>query len=504
MGSRQIAFLVGAALRSFGRSTRGAVGGAVAVAGTLFLGFAILAVDVGVAEHKRQNLQRALDSAILSAAVSMPVIKTDAERTAVETIVKTHVEKTLASVPAGELTVTVTASSDPATGVSQLQAAATQKNQWLAAILLGGEAFREIQVSSALTRPDGRRLEIALVLDNTWSMSGGSKMADLKGAATGLVNTLMTTDAPVKIAVIPYTEYVNVGTGNRSASWLSVGADSSTTTSSPSCSRPCLQSTSTTRQVQSCTGGCSGGGCTDGICTPTVCTPQVCRQVSQVQTTCVRWGAQSCTMRSSTTTRKWSGCVGSRPSPLNVGDSPSTGLNKYPGLMNETRCPGPVTPLTDNKGTVLSAISGMKAEFPHETYIPAGLVWGLAALTDSAPLTEAAPSADKSVTKALILMTDGDNTRSMQTHSANPGKFGHQGANKAATDTATAQLCANIRAQDISVYTVAFNVSNPATLSMLTSCASGSGNAFSASDGAQLSASFKSIADSLREIALVQ
>jgi len=504
MGSKQMAFLVGAALRSFGRSTRGAVGVAAAGGIVVFLGFAFLAVDVGIAELKRQNLQRALDSAVLSASVSMPVITTDAERTAVEAIVKTHVEKTLASVPATDLTVTVTASSEPDTGVTELRAVATQKNSWLAAIMLGGEASRDIQVTSGLTRPDGAPLEVALVLDTTWSMSPGTKMADLKNAATALVNTLMTQDANVRVAVVPYTEHVNVGLSNRSASWLSVENDSSTTTTITSCRmvRPCLEWGPVT-QVQ-CNGGCSTPPCADGICPPPVCTPVTCGPVTWND--CVRRGdaEQSCGTETRTITRTWSGCVGSRPSPLNVSDAPPTGLNKYPGLMNENRCPGAITPLTDNKATVTAAISSLQALNPHETYIPAGLMWGFAALTSTQPLTEAEPFSNQTVTKALVLMTDGENTRSPAIHPENPGKWGHKGTNGAQANTFTSALCTNIKAQGITLYTVAFDVTNAATLSMLTGCASGSSYAFSAANGAELVAAFEAIADSVREIALVE
>lgn len=490
-------------LSRYRSNVRGAVGVAVALMGALFLGFAILAVDVGTTEFRRQHLQRALDTALLSAGTTTSEIKTDKDRANLEAAVKNHMVKTL---PAnlGEVVVAVNAVSDETTGETAITASATIPNPWLSAPLLGGDFDSVLTVSNGITRPDGKKLEVALVLDNTWSMSTNSRMPDLKNASTLLVNTLMTEDAPVKIAVIPYTEYVNVGLSNRFEPWLSVEPNSSTTTFVEKCNTPCLQSVSSVEMVNQCTGGCSGGQCTDGICTPVVCTPKVCNLVPRTVSTCVLWGDRICSMQPVTTTRTWSGCVGSRPSPLNVSDAPAAGPNTYPGLMNETRCPAPLTPLTTNKATVTAAINAMAPLNPHNTYVPAGLVWGFAALTDSAPLTQAEPSANGAVMKALILMTDGDNTRSMTIHSQNPGKWGHQGPKSPSANTATSQLCANVKAEDITVYTVALAVTDPPTLSMLTACASGPDKAFTASNGAQLSEAFKSIADSLREIALVQ
>jgi Putative Flp pilus-assembly TadE/G-like len=67
-----------------------------------------------------------------------------------------------------------------------------------------------------------RALDLALVLDNTGSMSG-TKLANLKASAKGLIQILESEKADyasLRVGVVPFSEYVNVGAGNKSASWI--------------------------------------------------------------------------------------------------------------------------------------------------------------------------------------------------------------------------------------------------------------------------------------------
>jgi Flp pilus assembly protein TadG len=73
-------------------------------------------------------------------------------------------------------------------------------------------------------------LEVAMVLDNSGSMSSYSRMTELKKAAkkaTDILFDYQTTQPNVFVSIIPFTQYVNVGTANRTASWMSqTGASS--------------------------------------------------------------------------------------------------------------------------------------------------------------------------------------------------------------------------------------------------------------------------------------
>ena len=79
----------------------------------------------------------------------------------------------------------------------------------------------------------GKNVEIALVMDVTGSMADNNKLVNAKLAATALVNTLMPASGAsansVRISIVPFSEYVNVGAFAPAATNTPV---SSTTTSS--------------------------------------------------------------------------------------------------------------------------------------------------------------------------------------------------------------------------------------------------------------------------------
>src|SRR3954447_16665108 len=68
-----------------------------------------------------------------------------------------------------------------------------------------------------------KKLNLALALDNTGSMSSNNKMTELKKAAHTLLTTLKNaekTPGDIKISIIPFDTDVNIGTGNVGASWV--------------------------------------------------------------------------------------------------------------------------------------------------------------------------------------------------------------------------------------------------------------------------------------------
>lgn len=307
-----------------------------------------------------------------------------------------------------------------------------------------GYTYTDLSASTTTIRGQDSQLELALVLDNTGSMgdpasNGQSKIQNLITQSTNLINTL-TADplAKVKIGLVPFTQYVNVGTTNRYASWMTVPADYSTTT-------------------------CDSKG-------------------------------KNC----KTTNYGWSGCVTSRPG-YNTVDAPSP---TYPGLLvDKTKmtvadnpCPynNPVRPLSTDFAGLKSQIGTMKAA--GSTYVPSGLTWGWSILSPGAPYTEGAnyDANNRKPRKAIVLMTDGENTSSM----ASDGK--HTGTSQTAADTTSATLCANIKAQKIEVFVVAFMVTNTAAKTMLSACATDNNHYFDAADAASFQTAWDKIAYSLR------
>lgn len=68
-----------------------------------------------------------------------------------------------------------------------------------------------------------KKLNLALVLDNTGSMSSSGKMTNLKVAAHNLLTTLQNAakqPGDVQVAIVPFAVDVNVGTANVDASWI--------------------------------------------------------------------------------------------------------------------------------------------------------------------------------------------------------------------------------------------------------------------------------------------
>lgn len=89
-------------------------------------------------------------------------------------------------------------------------------------------------------------------------------------------------------------------------------------------------------------------------------------------------------------------------------------------------------------------------------------------------------------TKAIVLMTDGENTVS-------PNYPDHKSSDRADANKLTKEICQNIKddgtaEQKIRVYTVTFAVSDPATKKMIRECATNDSYYFDASDSAALSA----------------
>jgi hypothetical protein len=160
---------------------------------------------------------------------------------------------------------------------------------------------------------------------------------------------------------------------------------------------------------------------------------------------------------------------------------PSLGYD--PPLGPNYNCPtSPILPLTNVKADITASIGTMQAS--GYTVIPEGIAWGWRVLSPDPPFTQGAPYEDSDTLKFLVLLTDGENSIGGGSNFHNASLFsafgfaasGHLGSTdgsqtRAVLDAKTAALCANVKAQGISVYTVAFQVSDGATRAMLEACA---------------------------------
>jgi hypothetical protein len=207
---------------------------------------------------------------------------------------------------------------------------------------------------------------------------------------------------------------------------------------------------------------------------------------------------QSCTQaRTQTNVFRWHGCVGSRPQPSHVTDS--NGAIPYPALFNTT-CGTAIVPLSKNYSSLKTTINNLSPS--GETYGPAGLIWGWNVLSPAAPFTQAkAYDPDRrKPRKVMVFMTDGVNTRSMNSPTATT----HTGSNRADADAAATKLCSNIKEAGIEMFVIALMVDDLATQNMLRSCSSGAKHYFNASDTQLLKEAFEQIARSLQVPRLTQ
>ena len=82
--------------------------------------------------------------------------------------------------------------------------------------------------SSAQVKWGVKKLELALVLDNTGSMASSGKLTQLKLAAHNLLTTLQIAakqPGDVKVAIIPFDTKVNIGTGYAAQTWMDYTAN---------------------------------------------------------------------------------------------------------------------------------------------------------------------------------------------------------------------------------------------------------------------------------------
>ena len=196
-----------------------------------------------------------------------------------------------------------------------------------------------------------KKLELALALDNTGSMSSSSKMSNLKTAAKNLLSTLKTAakkDGDVKVSIIPFDTTVNLGTSYKDNPWFDIDSID-------------------------CNGWKSGTGCT-----------------------------------SSNWKNYWEGCVRDRTYPYDAQDNaPNTSVAATLFPVYDCGSLTTLLPLTTNWTALNSKIDAMSPN--GNTNVTIGLVWAWHSLTPGAPLSEAAaPATD--LDKVIIILTDGQNT----------------------------------------------------------------------------------------------
>ncbi|MEL6825798.1 MAG: hypothetical protein AAFN91_06065 [Pseudomonadota bacterium] len=319
--------------------------------------------------------------------------------------------------------------------------------------------------------------EIALVLDTSGSMAG-SRLSTLVTAANDMVDTLVKADSEaVKMSIVPFATYVNVGTDKKGESWLTVQTDR--TTSREVCSIPTAwKRENCEREPYSCTRDGVAQTCNRWACDDTSDAPETCNTVPRTQT--------------------WHGCVKSRSDPYNIKDE-HFATQKVVGIRtnNASVCPTAIQELTNNPTDLKNKIGALRAN--QNTYIATGLTWGLRTLSSTAPFSEGQSYADSQAIggrKALVLMSDGANTKAPNANGL------HNSNSKTQANTITTAVCDEIKSNDIELYTIAFELTDTVTKDLLEDCATSPDFYYDATNAADLKAAFDQISDEFRDIAL--
>ena len=215
-----------ALLRNFGSDERGVFAVIFGLMAIVLVAMGGAVVDYVTLEQTRNRAQLALDAAALALQAEIfkvPINKTDIQNKAqallVERIGDARITATMDPVQA-----------DPASGTLSLSAHMSVPTAF---VQLVGVPTLEARIVSEATR-QMLELEVAMVLDNSGSMSSNRRMEYLKEAAACATNILfydkvndactpLDTRNPaenVAISIVPFTIMVNVGTQFKDAAWL--------------------------------------------------------------------------------------------------------------------------------------------------------------------------------------------------------------------------------------------------------------------------------------------
>jgi len=385
-----------------------------------------------------------------------------------------------------------------------------------------------VGASSTVTKKQ-RNIELALVLDTTGSMGSGGKMSAMQSAAKSMVKTLFndkSTSETLKVSVVPFSAAVNIGADKLNSGWLDKKTYSSMST--------------------------------------------VAKEDHDFST-----GQSILKLYDSLQNKKWAGCVRERegsayeltdaaPSsstqaslfaPYLAPDEPDSdhdgGANYTNSYVDDGNCgqnsnnrtpkncqrytgkygtnastsggkgpdyncpPRSVTALTSNNGQVISAIEDLQPS--GSTVIPAGLLWGWRVLSPTEPFTEGAAYDDEKWIKAIVLLTDGENSVNGGSNGHNKSVYnafgyaaaGHLGSTngtnaEATLDSKTAAVCSAIKAKGIQIYTIGFQITDSTTKNLLKNCATKTDMYYNSPSNDQLAGIFQDIAQGLGELRIAQ
>jgi Flp pilus assembly protein TadG len=499
-----------------------------------------IAVDLSQFLVMKQQLRSAVDAAALDIG-QQPTLSNAAATSEVQAFIT-------ANYPALSVIGTLTSVTVSRTATSTVITANASMNTNFLRII--GYSTLGVTVSSQ-SSVNQSKLEVVLVLDNTGSMAqmygGMTGIAGLQAAATTLVNALFASDPTgqyVKVAVVPFTAAVNVGTQYASASWMdTTGAGSLTRENLNIPAGQGLISFATKLQ------NARWGGCVRQRKEP-YDLEDVAPSSSFPETLFTPYFAPS----------EPSGLYnhylsdGSFPNgttqaqiQYSITKYTNGSVQNLPNYGPNFTCPlQQIIPLTNDQTAILNEINSMQAY--GATVIPAGLTWGWHIISPTVssvlfPSNPASSYSDTSTSKVIILLTDGENDVQLTSNYAPPttttngfdksifNAYGYgtgphltllplpaslngvQDQPDYNLDQKEIQLCNNIKAVTdaygntgrIKIYAIGFgSVIASSSLTLLSQCATGSSTYFYNPTSEQLITTFQQIAIGLNKLRISQ
>ncbi len=511
-------------MNSFILTKRAALGWVHSVRGSILVTFAVMApvlltaigfsIDLGEAYLVRQRLHGALDAAALAGAASSE------DESVIEQKITDFFAANYPDIKIGTAHGLHVQISDATVTVSA-QAMFQTNFMWI----IGKDTFTvsaETEVSK-----DASGLEIVMVLDNTGSMdeydsTGNKKIASLKLAAKTLINAVLPQggESGVRVGLVPFSNSVRVGkyglgetpsggVYNNGETFVTLPSGTAYTTS---------HDTTTTTKWYGCiiehnadgwkfsTTGATSGVTADKLVTDNDPHPDdvednyegpwdiykysyrkqtsVTKQVPVYKTVCTGKGANKV-------------CTQQIDHYDSVHDYYTYSIE--PKIPVNQGCPyATVRPLTNNKTDLNSTIDSMQPE--GNTLGNIGMIWGYRMISPEPPFTEGTAWDNKAWKKAVVMMTDGYNTKD-----SNYSALWLNKANALTTndyDDRFLEVCQALKDKDVLVYTIIFDtgsISSPDenTIQLYKDCATSEDQYYYAPTQDKLVSIFESIGGQL-------
>ena len=539
--------------RGFASDTRGNIAMISAFVIPVLLLITFGGIDIHRASTVKANLQDALDAATLAAARSQYTDDIDITRVGLASLQANLAPYNDITLLTDQTTFTLD-STGAVVGDARVDVSALVANIILPMVGQGTGDQIPVGAHSEVLRSNNR-VEVALVLDNTGSMSG-AKLTNTKAAAIDLINRLEAADSrsiepdAIKISLVPFSQTVRISQGgsNTVPSYMSNagvhtggGAASSSNTTS-------LFSADTGRFTLFADLRTTWGGCVEARAAPydiRDTTPDSGTRATMFVPYFAPDMPDNGAFTRDNTWKGWSDesndyvadgyGVNKKKSPFaSSSDRWETwfkhlrNVDKYKsnprGTLNSGYGPNrgcnlvPLIRLTDQYQDLRDAVDDMVAT--GNTNVPLGTMWGWHTLSPHGPFGDGRAYGTERLTKIIIIMTDGENVmgeannpndstysalgyiwqdrlgitsgNTSQRRTAMDNRFDHPTAGEE-------DMCGNMKDEGIEVYTVAVQVDGSAQ-TLLRRCATDDEHYFPVDSASGIGTAFDRIAGAIENL----